>query len=159
MGRRGETAQRGRERVAANRDAGCACWGFWLDCFASRRRCSRRRFSLVATLSIDSGLHVGVLVDAAQRNDAAEFQKRIDDDEIAKNMVANVSQKAAGRYGFALNSADSTARSMRDAVAVAAREANDSRRSRERDQGICFDVASRQPFIFLVARNPVAGEQ
>ncbi len=45
-----------------------------------------------------------LLIDAAQRNDAAEFQKRIDDDEIAKNMVASVSQKAAGRYGFALNS-------------------------------------------------------
>ena len=45
-----------------------------------------------------------VMIDAAQRNDAAEFQKRIDDDEVAKNMIATVSQKAAGRYGFALNS-------------------------------------------------------
>ena len=45
-----------------------------------------------------------LMIDAAQRNDAAEFQKRIDDDAIAKNMIATVSQKAAGRYGFALNS-------------------------------------------------------
>jgi hypothetical protein len=45
-----------------------------------------------------------LLIDAAQRNDLTEFQKRIDDEEIAKNMVASVSQKAAGRYGFALNS-------------------------------------------------------
>jgi hypothetical protein len=45
-----------------------------------------------------------LMIDAAQRNDLAEFQKRIDDDEIAKNMVASISQKAAGRYGFALNS-------------------------------------------------------
>ena len=45
-----------------------------------------------------------LLIDAAQRNDVAEFQKRIDDEEIAKNMLASVSQKAAGRYGFALNS-------------------------------------------------------
>lgn len=44
-----------------------------------------------------------LLIDAAQRNEAAEFQKRIDDDEIAKNMVASVSQKAAGRYGFGVN--------------------------------------------------------
>ena len=43
-----------------------------------------------------------LMIDAAQRNDLAEFQKRIDDDEIAKNMLASVSQKAAGRYGFAL---------------------------------------------------------
>jgi uncharacterized membrane protein len=45
-----------------------------------------------------------LLVDAAQRNDPAEFQKRINDDEIAKNMVTSVSQKAAARYGLALNS-------------------------------------------------------
>jgi hypothetical protein len=45
-----------------------------------------------------------LLVDAAQRDDVAQFQKLIDDQEIAKNMVAGVSQKAAGRYGFALNS-------------------------------------------------------
>ena len=45
-----------------------------------------------------------LLIDAAQRNDPAEFQKRINDDEIAKNMVASVSQKAAARYGLAFNS-------------------------------------------------------
>lgn len=44
-----------------------------------------------------------LMVDAAQRNDVAEFQKQIDDDEIAKNLVASVSQKAAGRYGLALS--------------------------------------------------------
>jgi nitrate reductase NapE component len=45
-----------------------------------------------------------LLIDAAQRNDPAEFQKHINDDEIAKNMVASVSQKAAARYGLAFNS-------------------------------------------------------
>ena len=45
-----------------------------------------------------------LMIDAAQRNDPAEFQKRINDDEIAKNMVASVSQKAAARYGLAFNS-------------------------------------------------------
>ena len=44
-----------------------------------------------------------LLIDAAQRNDPAEFQKRMNDDEIAKNMVASVSQKAAARYGLAFN--------------------------------------------------------
>lgn len=47
---------------------------------------------------------LALILDAAQRNDVAEFQKRIDDEEIAKNMVASVSQKAAARYGYALNS-------------------------------------------------------
>ena len=45
-----------------------------------------------------------LLFDAAQRNDLAEFQKHINGDEIAKNMAASVSQKAAGRYGVAINS-------------------------------------------------------
>lgn len=47
---------------------------------------------------------VASLVDAAQRNDVAAFEKLINDDEVAKNMVTTVSQKAAARYGFALNS-------------------------------------------------------
>ena len=47
---------------------------------------------------------VASLVDAAQRNDVAAFEKLINDDEVAKNMVTSVSQKAAARYGFALNS-------------------------------------------------------
>jgi hypothetical protein len=46
---------------------------------------------------------LSLMIDAAQRGDTAEFEKRIDDDEIAKNMVAAVSQKAAARYGIALN--------------------------------------------------------
>jgi uncharacterized membrane protein len=47
---------------------------------------------------------LALLIDAAQRNDAAEFEKRLNDDEIAKNMIAIVSQKAASRYGLAMNS-------------------------------------------------------
>ena len=47
---------------------------------------------------------VAMLVDAAQRKDVAAFEKLINDDEVAKNMVASVSQKAAARYGYALNS-------------------------------------------------------
>jgi hypothetical protein len=47
---------------------------------------------------------LALIFDAAQRNDLAEFQKRIDDDEIAKNMAVTISQKAAGRYGFSFNS-------------------------------------------------------
>lgn len=47
---------------------------------------------------------LALILDAAQRNDVAEFQKRIDNEEITKNLVASVSQKAAARYGYALNS-------------------------------------------------------
>ena len=45
-----------------------------------------------------------LLVDAAQRNDVAAFEKLINDDEVAKNLVASVSKKAAARYGYGLNS-------------------------------------------------------
>jgi hypothetical protein len=47
---------------------------------------------------------LALIIDAAQRNDLEAFQKRIDDEEIAANMIADVTQKAAARYGFALNS-------------------------------------------------------
>jgi hypothetical protein len=40
---------------------------------------------------------------AAQQNDVPEIEKRINDEEIAKNLVPGVSQKAAGRYGLAIN--------------------------------------------------------
>jgi hypothetical protein len=46
---------------------------------------------------------LSLMIDAAQRGDVAEFQKRLDDDEIAKNMVAAASEKAAARYGLALS--------------------------------------------------------
>jgi hypothetical protein len=46
-----------------------------------------------------------LLVDAAQRNRTEELSKLIDDDEIAKNMIGTVSQKAAGRYGVAMTPA------------------------------------------------------
>src|ERR1041384_7621930 len=47
---------------------------------------------------------LALLSDAAQRNEVAEFDRHVNYDELAKNMVASVSQKAAGRYGLAMNS-------------------------------------------------------
>lgn len=46
---------------------------------------------------------LSLMIDAAQRGETAEVEKRLDDDEIAKNMVGAVSQKAAARYGIALS--------------------------------------------------------
>lgn len=46
---------------------------------------------------------LSLMIDAAQRGETAEIEKRLDDDEIAKNMVGAVSQKAAARYGIALS--------------------------------------------------------
>jgi len=47
---------------------------------------------------------LALIFDAAQRNDVAEFQKRVDEEEIAKNMTTAVSQKAAARYGQTIDS-------------------------------------------------------
>lgn len=47
---------------------------------------------------------VTLLIHSAARGNPAEFQKHMNEDEIARNLVSSVSQKAAGRYGFALNS-------------------------------------------------------
>ena len=47
---------------------------------------------------------VFALVYAAQRNDEPALENLINDDEVAKNMAASISQKASARYGYALNS-------------------------------------------------------
>jgi hypothetical protein len=47
---------------------------------------------------------LALIIDAAQHNDMAAFEKQIDDDAIARNLVADVSKKAASRYGLALSS-------------------------------------------------------
>ena len=46
-----------------------------------------------------------LLVDAAQRGDVEELAKRIDDEEIARNMAGAVSKKASSRYGLAISPA------------------------------------------------------
>ena len=46
---------------------------------------------------------VALMIDAAQRNDTSTFEKQIDNEAIARNLVGDVSQKAASRYGIALN--------------------------------------------------------
>lgn len=46
---------------------------------------------------------LSLMIDAAQRGDTAEFEKRLDDEELARNMAAVVTEKAAARYGIALS--------------------------------------------------------
>jgi len=46
---------------------------------------------------------LALIIDAAQRNDMESFKKQVDDDAIARNLIAEVSQQAATRYGIALN--------------------------------------------------------
>jgi hypothetical protein len=46
---------------------------------------------------------LSLMIDAAQRGDMAEIDKRLDHDEIGRNMLARVSEKATARYGLALN--------------------------------------------------------
>jgi hypothetical protein len=46
---------------------------------------------------------VALIIDAAQHNQMDEFDKRINDEEIAKRMVADVSKKVSSRYGVAIN--------------------------------------------------------
>jgi len=46
---------------------------------------------------------LALLVDAAERNDKEQLAKLIDDDQIAQNMITQVSQKAAARYDGSIN--------------------------------------------------------
>jgi len=90
-----------------------------------------------------------LLIDAAQRNDAAEFEKRIDDDEISKNMIASVSQKAAGRYGFAINSA---IQGQIDAMAPRLKQSIHDEVVKELKA--FASQSNPKPFIFLVVAVP-----
>ena len=95
-----------------------------------------------------------LLVDAAQRNDVAAFEKLINDDEVAKNMAASVSQKAAARYSYALNSSIQQRIDAADACVVTAVEANDSRRGGEGAAERLRRRPSQRPFILLVVTVP-----
>jgi len=46
---------------------------------------------------------VALIVDAAQRNDMPALESRLDDEAIAKSIVASVREKASSRYGLALS--------------------------------------------------------
>lgn len=48
---------------------------------------------------------LALVIDAAQRDDMPAFRSRLDDDEIARNLVVSVREKASSRYGIALSSA------------------------------------------------------
>jgi len=47
---------------------------------------------------------LAVMVDAAQRDDMATFQNQFDDEQLARNLVASVREKASSQYGLALSS-------------------------------------------------------
>ncbi len=57
---------------------------------------------ILAAYQTTPAYSLALIVDAAQRNDMAAFDKQVDDDEIGRNIVANFKQKAESRYGAAL---------------------------------------------------------
>lgn len=96
---------------------------------------------------------LSLMIDAAQQGNAVEFQKRLDDEQIAKNMVAAASEKAAARYGIALSNTakqqiDSTMPSLLQEIRPAIRD--------EVAKEIqAFAAKSKpQPFVFLVLAVP-----
>jgi hypothetical protein len=46
---------------------------------------------------------LALIVDAAQRNDMVAFRNQLDDEQIARNLVASVRDRASARYGIALS--------------------------------------------------------
>ncbi len=97
---------------------------------------------------------LAVLVDAAQRNDMATVDKIVDTDKIVDNFVAQVSEKAAGRYGPALSSAarkqidalvpslmPAIKQSVRDGIAARVKEVSENK-------------AGQKPFIVVAVALP-----
>lgn len=96
---------------------------------------------------------LALMIDAAQRGDVVEVQKRLNEDEIAKNMATAVSEKAAARYGLALSNTvklqiDSTMPSVLQEIKPTIRD--------EVTKEIqAFAAKSKpQPFILLVIGVP-----
>lgn len=96
---------------------------------------------------------LALMIDAAQRGDVPEFQKRLDDEEIARNMVTAVSEKAAARYGLALSN---TVKSRIDStVPSVLQEIKPAIRDEVAKEIQTFAAKSKpQPFILLVIGVP-----
>jgi hypothetical protein len=47
---------------------------------------------------------LALVIDAAQRDDMPAFRSRLDDEEIARNLMASVREKAVSRYGVTVGS-------------------------------------------------------
>jgi hypothetical protein len=97
---------------------------------------------------------LALLVDAAQRNDMATVDKIVDTDKVVDNFAAQVTEKAAGRYGAALSVAvrkqieslvpsllPAIKQSVRDGVAARVKE-------------ISANNASQKPFIIVAVALP-----
>ena len=96
---------------------------------------------------------LALMVDAAQRDDAVEFQKRIDNEAIAKNMAAVISQKAAGRYGLTLNS--SVQQQIDGAIPALLPRLQQTIHDEVVKEIKAFAATTEpQPFIFLLAAIP-----
>jgi len=96
---------------------------------------------------------LSLMIDAAQRGDAAEFQKRLDDDEIAKNMVGRASEKAAARYGLALST--TVKQQIDSSMPTVLQEIKPAIHEEVTKEIQAFASKSKpQPFIFLVISVP-----
>ncbi len=96
---------------------------------------------------------LALMIDAAQRGDVVEFQKRLDEDEIAKNMVAAVSEKSAARYGLALS--DNVKVRIDSTMPAVLQEIKPTIRDEVTKEIQAFAAKSKpQPFILLVIGVP-----
>lgn len=96
---------------------------------------------------------LALMIDAAQRGDLVEFQKRLDEDEIAKNMVTAVSEKSAARYGLALS--DNVKLRIDSTMPAVLQEIKPTIREEVTKEIQAFAAKSKpQPFILLVIGVP-----
>jgi hypothetical protein len=96
---------------------------------------------------------LSLIIDAAQRGDVAEFQKRLDDEAIAKNMAGAVSQKAAARYGIALS--NNVKQQIDSRMPTLLQEIKPAIHEEVAKQITAFASKSKpRPFLFLVLAVP-----
>jgi type VI protein secretion system component VasK len=96
---------------------------------------------------------LALLVDAAQRNDQEQLAKLIDYDELSKNMIASVNQKAIERYGGAMNA--TTQQQIDKLMPTLLPRVKQTIQTEVTNQLKTFAVkAEDKPFIFLLLTVP-----
>ena len=96
---------------------------------------------------------LSLMIDAAQRGDVPEFQKRLDDEQIARNMVGAVSEKAAARYGIALS--NTLKRQIDDTMPSLLQEMKPAIHDEIAKEINAFAAKSKpRPFVLLVIAVP-----
>lgn len=96
---------------------------------------------------------MALLIDAAQRGDTQELANRIDDEELTRNMIGKVTEKAVGRYGGLVSTATKE-QIDRSVSSLLPRLKQTIHEEVAKEVKTFMATAEQKPFIFLLFSVP-----